>query len=94
MFNPFTSSYKKGIGTLAFHDAWNLFDQIIISYGFLNRHQRGWFYKSAHIFKCEFMTQQTGKYRGYPLRTWNGNIYNHGYSDHFPTYIEILEQVK
>jgi hypothetical protein len=32
MFNPWIDFYKQGIGTLAYNDAWNLFDQIIISY--------------------------------------------------------------
>lgn len=94
MYNPFYDFYKKGIGTLAYRDAWNLFDQIMVSYGFLNTKQRGWFFRTAHIFKREFMMQQTGRYRGYPLRTWDGNSYNQGYSDHFPTYIELLEEVK
>ncbi len=94
MFNPWTSFYKKGIGTLAFNDAWNLFDQIIISHSFLSQKQSGWFYRSAHIFKREFMVQQTGRFRGYPMRTWDGNKYNRGYSDHFPTYIEFLQEVR
>lgn len=94
MFNPWWRYYKKGIGTLAYNDAWNLFDQIIISSGFLNKGQSGWFYRRAKIFKREFMMQQTGRFRGYPLRTWDGNSYNRGYSDHFPTYVEFLQEVK
>ncbi|MGB5026958.1 MAG: endonuclease/exonuclease/phosphatase, partial [Chitinophagaceae bacterium] len=31
MFNPWMDLYKKGIGTLAYQDAWGLFDQILIS---------------------------------------------------------------
>jgi hypothetical protein len=38
--------------------------------------------------------QKTGKYKNYPKRTWDFNIYNAGYSDHFPTYITILKEVK
>jgi len=29
-FNPMEKLYKKGIGTLAYKDQWNLFDQIFI----------------------------------------------------------------
>ena len=32
MFNPWMDLYKKGIGTLAYQDAWGLFDQILISH--------------------------------------------------------------
>jgi hypothetical protein len=93
LFNPWVDFYKKGIGTLAYNDSWNLFDQIIISHGFLPKEQKGVFFKGAHIFNRDFMIQQTGKYKGYPLRTWNGTIYNHGYSDHFPTYITLLKRI-
>ena len=31
MYNPWESYYKKGIGTLAYRDAWNLFDQILVT---------------------------------------------------------------
>ena len=36
MFNPWMDLYKKGIGTLAYQDAWGLFDQILISHAWLN----------------------------------------------------------
>ncbi|MFN8310307.1 MAG: endonuclease/exonuclease/phosphatase [Chitinophagales bacterium] len=94
MFNPFWNYYKKGIGTLAYNDSWDLFDQIMISHGFLPKEQNGVFYQKALIYNRDFMVQKTGKFKGYPLRTWDGNIYNHGYSDHFPTYIVLLKAVQ
>ncbi len=94
LFNPWVDYYKKGIGTLGYNDTWSLFDQEAISYGWLNHDQDGYFYQGAHIFSKDFMIQKTGKYKGYPKRTWDFNIYNGGYSDHFPTYITILKEVK
>lgn len=94
LFNPWVDFYKKGIGTLGYNDAWSLFDQIVVSCGWLNNNQDGYFYHKAHIFKKEFMVQKTGKYKGYPKRTWDFNLYNAGYSDHFPTYITILKELK
>jgi hypothetical protein len=94
LFNPWVDFYKKGMGTLAFNDAWGIFDQIVISSGWLNHDQSGYFYQGAHIFSRDFMIQKTGKYKGYPKRTWDFNIYNAGYSDHFPTYITVLKEVK
>ena len=91
LYNPWVSMYKSGIGTLAYGDSWNLFDQIMISQSFLDKDQKGFFYQKAAIFRKEFMVQHGGQYKGYPLRTYNGNIYNYGYSDHFPTYIEFLK---
>ncbi|HRG91139.1 MAG TPA: endonuclease/exonuclease/phosphatase [Chitinophagales bacterium] len=94
LYNPWADFLKKGIGTLAYQDSWNLFDQIMISSGFLNKEQNGYFYRGAHIFNRQFMVTPTGKYKGYPMRTYDGIIYNGGYSDHFPTYFVMLKEVK
>ena len=39
------------------------------------------------------MITQTGTHKGYPLRTFNGIEYQHGYSDHLPTYIILMKEV-
>lgn len=93
LYNPWVDMYKKGIGTLAFQDAWGLFDQIMVSYSWLAKNQQGYFYYQQHIFNKEYMVENLGKYKGYPMRTWDGNIYRGGYSDHFPTYIILLKKV-
>lgn len=92
MYNPWVDFYKNGIGTLAYNDAWNLFDQIIVSYGWLDKNQPGFFYKDAHIFNRQYMVTKTGKYKGYPMRTFDGNVYIGGYSDHFPTYCVMIKE--
>jgi len=94
LYNPWVDMYKKGIGTLAYNDAWGLFDQIIISYAWLDKNQSGYFFYQQHIFNKELMVENIGKYKGYPMRTWDGNVYRGGYSDHFPTYIVLLKKVK
>ncbi|HEX7847036.1 MAG TPA: endonuclease/exonuclease/phosphatase [Chitinophagaceae bacterium] len=94
MFNPWTELYKKGIGTLAYQDAWGLFDQIIISQPFLDKEQNGFFFYQQHIFHKEYLVENNGRYKGYPMRTWDGNSYRGGYSDHFPTYLVMLKAVK
>lgn len=91
-FNPWVEPYKQGIGTLAYNDSWNLFDQILVSGGFLNTEQSGFFYKEAHIFSKPWMIQTTGRYKGYPKRTYDFDNYMQGYSDHFPTYIVLLKK--
>lgn len=94
LYNPWVAYYSKGIGTLGYNDSWSLFDQIVLSSGWLNNKQDGYFYQGAHIFSKDFMVTKTGKYKGYPKRTWDFNIYNAGYSDHFPTYLTFLKEVK
>lgn len=92
MFNPFADYFRKGIGTLAYNDSWNLFDQIIVSSSMINK-DNGLIFDGAHIFTRKYMTQMDGQYKGYPFRTYNGDIYQGGYSDHFPTYMVIKKKV-
>jgi hypothetical protein len=92
LYNPWAAPYKQGVGTLAYNDSWNLFDQIIISSGFLDRKQDGFFYLEAKIFKKPWMLQTGGRYKGYPKRTFDFDNYIGGYSDHLPTYIVLLKK--
>jgi len=94
LYNPWVDFHKSGLGTLAYQDSWNLFDQIIISQNWLDKKQNGFFYYKNLIFKPEFMIESFGKYKGYPKRTYSGDVYNFGYSDHFPTYLVMLKKVQ
>ncbi|MBM3413444.1 MAG: endonuclease/exonuclease/phosphatase [Bacteroidetes bacterium] len=93
LFNPWLDLYKKGFGTLAYQDAWGLFDQIIVSKSWLDKEQNGFFLYQPQIFNEEFLVENKGPYKGYPMRTWDGNSYRGGYSDHFPTYLLIIKQL-
>ncbi|MBK7762099.1 MAG: hypothetical protein IPI46_01845 [Bacteroidetes bacterium] len=87
LYNPFTAFYKKGIGTLAYQDAWGLFDQIIISYGLASDKTSKLQFQEAQVFNRRFLIQKDGQYQGYPHRSYIGSTWNDGYSDHFPTVI-------
>ncbi|MBV9988806.1 MAG: endonuclease/exonuclease/phosphatase [Chitinophagaceae bacterium] len=92
LFNPWLEPYLKGIGTLANRDSWGLFDQIILSPAWLPGHtgaDSGLLYRHATIFARDFMKEDRGRYKGYPMRTWDGNTYRGGYSDHFPTFVTL-----
>jgi hypothetical protein len=93
IFNPWINLYKKGIGTLAYQDAWGLFDQIMLGYPWLAKDQKGYFFYKQYIFNKEFLVENIGKYKGYPMRTWDGLTYRGGYSDHFPTYLMMVKKV-
>jgi predicted extracellular nuclease len=93
MYNPWVDMYKQGIGTLAYNDSWNLFDQIMVSSGFLDRSKGGYFFKEAKIFSRPWMIETSGRYKGYPKRTYDFDNYIAGYSDHFPTYIILLKRI-
>ena len=81
--NPFMPMFKQGLGSLAFRDSWNLFDQILLSRNWQKLEMSIKYYKST-IYKTNDMVEVQGKYAGYPKRTWNGDVFRGGYSDHFP----------
>ncbi|MBD3635819.1 MAG: endonuclease/exonuclease/phosphatase family protein [Crocinitomicaceae bacterium] len=87
LFNTMWKHYKKGNGTLAYRDAWNLFDQIVISQPFLSNDASSYILHQAYVFKRDYMLQKEGQYAGYPLRTHAGGKWMNGYSDHFPAFI-------
>jgi hypothetical protein len=93
LFNPWVDFLRMGVGTLAHNDTWGLFDQILVSQPMTDTITQGWKFDQAFIFYRPYLTETAGKYRGYPKRTWEGNTYNGGFSDHFPTYI-VLKRAK
>lgn len=94
-FNPFYEKFSKGIGTLAYQDSWSLFDQIVLSYGYVAQkyQKQRYSYKSAHIVNKPFMQQKSGRFKGYPLRTFDGETFINGYSDHFPVYVVLIKSL-
>ena len=91
MYNPMEDFYRKGLGTTAYKDAWSLFDQIIISSQLANDPYGFRFYK-AGVYNPSYLTQKSGAYKGYPLRTYADGVYAGGYSDHFPVYVLLVKE--
>ena len=98
MFNPFIARLKAGYGSLAYRDDWHLFDNIIVSdnlatgsTGELKIRPVGDTKFYGGIFRRPYMIQKEGQYKGYPLRTFVGNNFQGGFSDHLPAYIYIAK---
>ncbi|MBM3421366.1 MAG: endonuclease/exonuclease/phosphatase family protein [Bacteroidetes bacterium] len=89
LYNPMYDLYRKGVGSLAYRDRWNLFDQIIVSQSLLGKDYSTFKMVAARVYIKDFMTQRDGRFRGYPLRTFVGNQYTAGFSDHFPVYVVL-----
>ncbi|WP_413511069.1 endonuclease/exonuclease/phosphatase family protein [Myroides odoratus] len=87
LFNPMEKMAKRGFGTLAYRDVWDIFDQVILTEAFLQEGYNSWRYWKARIFQKPFMIQSTGQYKGYPLRN---NTNEPGFSDHFPVYVYLI----
>lgn len=91
LYNPMFNMHKSGLGTLAYRDSWNLFDQIIISKE-LKQDKSGVFFYKAEIENFPELKSKEGRYKGYPFRTYSGGNYSGGYSDHFPVVIYLLKK--
>lgn len=96
MYTPFIDMLRAGHGTLAYQDAWNLFDIMVMSENLatgstgelkLLRAADSKFY--GNIFRRGYMIQKEGQYKGYPLRTFVTNNFQNGFSDHFPVFIQF-----
>lgn len=94
LYNPCYTLYKKGIGSLGYQDEWNLFDQVMVSHALIDESIGGLHYWKSEIFNRSFLKQQEGRYKGYPLRTHSSGVWTNGYSDHFPSLIWVVREVK
>ncbi|WKZ65213.1 MAG: endonuclease/exonuclease/phosphatase family protein [Flavobacteriales bacterium] len=92
-FNPMHEPYQKGIGSLAWRDSWNLFDQVLVSPGLVSGQGGRYRYYGARIYNEPYLRQTEGNFAGYPNRTFVGDTYQDGYSDHFPVFLILVKEV-
>lgn len=89
LFNPMETLRSFSRGTTNHRRQWNLFDQILFTTNFFEREAQTLYYVDANIFDEDFLKLYEGKYKGTPYRTYVGEKYKGGYSDHFPVYITL-----
>lgn len=92
-YNPFWKKLDDGIGSYIYRGSWGLFDQIIVNYN-LVKGINGLKYMNAKVWNSPFLLQQDGQYKGYPLRTFSQGRWMNGYSDHLPTEIFLVKEMK
>lgn len=92
LFNPMEKLYRKGIGSLAYRDKWNLFDQIYFTENVLDMQNGKFRFWKAGVFNAPYLISKKGQYKGYPFRTYAGGSYAGGYSDHFPVYVYLIRE--
>jgi hypothetical protein len=91
IYNPMEEMSKRGIGSLAYRDSWDLFDQMMLTEPFLRDDYSSFRYWKAGVFNKPYLIQTTGQYKGYPLRNSPSEP---GYSDHFAVYLYLIKEVK
>jgi endonuclease/exonuclease/phosphatase family metal-dependent hydrolase len=90
LYNLMYDSHNTGAsGTIAWNGAWQMFDQIIVSFSLL-RNSGGYYtlFEGGRVHSSDDLLQvdsQTG-FRS-PGRTYSGDIWNEGVSDHLPVFV-------
>ncbi len=92
LFGPMEKMFKRGMGSLAYRDKWNIFDQIYMTSNLVPSSKKSYSYWKANIFTPNYLIDSKGKYKGYPLRTYAGGNYIGGYSDHFPVFMYLIRE--
>ncbi len=93
LFNPMEKLFKKGVGSLAYRDEWNLFDQFYFTANLLEKEGGSYRFWKVNVFTAPYLFAKKGKYKGYPFRTYSGGNYTGGYSDHLPVYLYLIKAV-
>jgi endonuclease/exonuclease/phosphatase family metal-dependent hydrolase len=92
LYNPMEDMHKKGLGTLAYRDGWNLFDQTIVSSELMKKDYSSYRFYQAGIYNKSYLANPKGRYKGYPYRSYADGGFTGGYSDHFPVYIYLIKE--
>jgi len=73
-----------GVGSNKHQSEWGILDQLIISENLRTKT------KEAHLFTPDFLLLEDERWLGKkPFRTYNGMVYQGGYSDHLPVWLDL-----
>ena len=91
-----TKMYKAGVATLGYRDAPNLFDQMIASKNLYSTEKlsAGYSLYKTEVYAPSYLKNSEGQWKGYPLRSWDGDRFTNGYSDHFPVFTVLQREHK
>lgn len=84
IWNPETT------GTLQYRGKWDLIDQVIVSDGLMNLEGFSVQTGSLRILNDQAYREQEGKFAGSPFRTYAGDKYLGGFSDHFAVTLNLI----
>ena len=91
LYNLFYDAHNiNGDGSYFYQENWNMLDHIIVSYNLIN--QKAYYscdYDSGRIFMNDLILYENVKGNKIPNRTYSGNIYTGGASDHLPVYVTL-----
>ncbi|PHR89071.1 MAG: endonuclease [Leeuwenhoekiella sp.] len=91
-YNPMIFLLTRYAGSLTHRGDWYLFDQIILSPNWMKAYDNPLEYVKSAIYNPEYLKEQEGRFKGNPLRTFAGDNYLGGASDHFPVYVVFRKE--
>ena len=91
LFNPMEELYRKGYGSYRYRDKWDMIDQFFLSKNLVDN-KNGLFFLKASVFNKKYLINPSGKYEGYPFKSFAGGKFLNGYSDHFPIYLYLAKE--
>ncbi|MDV7186374.1 endonuclease/exonuclease/phosphatase family protein [Lutibacter sp. TH_r2] len=96
IYNPYEDLFRRGNNTLVYRNNLSLFDQIMYTSALVSKNKNYSNFKvyKPSIFKPLYLTTKTGKYKGYPFRSFSNEQFLGGFSDHFPVFIHLVKEVK
>ena len=86
LINLMTTDFVLGKGSYNYKNSWNWLDQIIISKNFLKPNVK---VKSVGSFHKDYMLYTNNQGESKPNRTFGGNNWYGGFSDHLPVYFQF-----
>lgn len=91
---PFSNVMKtielEKTGSHYFKGEWGFLDQFIVNAEFMDQNRKGWVFKRTESVAFDFMMYTNNKGEMSPARTYVGDSYKGGYSDHLPILLEMI----
>ncbi len=92
-YNPMIFLLTRYAGSLTHRGDWYLFDQIILSPNWMKAYDNPLEYEKSAIYNPQILREQKGRFKGNPMRTYAGDNYLGGASDHFPVYVVFKKEI-
>lgn len=92
----FSNLMKKtgdaNVGSHYYKGEWGFLDQFIVNSEIMLQDGKGWLFKRSEAVAFDFMMYTNNKGEKSPARTYVGDSYKGGYSDHLPILMELIFQ--
>lgn len=77
-------------GSHKYHGVWDYLDQILVSDALMGGGYLSLAKPTATVFRASFLLEVDDRYSDFfPKRTWKGDYFINGFSDHLPVYVDI-----